>query len=179
MQIILRGAAKIQNLKRYFTGGACVHGHVAERYTATGQCTQCMFDRMRRPEERAKNRVWELQNYHAHKHEPLVWAKRTWASIRCRCKKYAIPFNMTLADLVAEIPSDLRCPVFGVPMSFGQSRTDPFGASVDRVFPIMGYVKGNFHIISGRANRLKSDSLDPEDLRKVASYMLRSMVIDS
>lgn len=36
-----RREAKALNLKRYFTGAPCVHGHIAERYTHDGQCQEC------------------------------------------------------------------------------------------------------------------------------------------
>ena len=39
--IILRSEAKSLELKRYFTGKPCKHGHIAERFTATGECHRC------------------------------------------------------------------------------------------------------------------------------------------
>jgi len=39
--IILRKDAKVSGLKRYFTGLACKHGHVAERQTSNGVCVVC------------------------------------------------------------------------------------------------------------------------------------------
>ena len=38
-----RLAAKNAGQKRYFTGKPCKQGHVAERTTVTGKCTECRF----------------------------------------------------------------------------------------------------------------------------------------
>jgi 5-methylcytosine-specific restriction endonuclease McrA len=40
--IISRAEAKAAGLKRYFTGVACKHGHVAERFVSTRQCADCL-----------------------------------------------------------------------------------------------------------------------------------------
>lgn len=45
MEIISCKEAKAKGLKRYFTGKPCKRGHVAERYTATGNCLQCDNER--------------------------------------------------------------------------------------------------------------------------------------
>ena len=41
MQIITRQEAKEKGLSRYFTGKACIHGHVAERWVKNWICTEC------------------------------------------------------------------------------------------------------------------------------------------
>ena len=41
MQIIPRGKAKEQGLKRFFTGEPCKRGHLAERYVNGGRCCEC------------------------------------------------------------------------------------------------------------------------------------------
>jgi hypothetical protein len=38
---IARATAKAKGLSRYFTGVACKHGHVAERYTGNKTCCEC------------------------------------------------------------------------------------------------------------------------------------------
>lgn len=43
-------------------------------------------------------------------------------------------------------------------------------AELDRLIPDKGYVKGNVHWISRRANRIKSDAT-VEELEKIISYM--------
>ena len=39
-----RAEAKACGLVRYFTGKACKHGHVAERFASTGQCSACVAE---------------------------------------------------------------------------------------------------------------------------------------
>jgi hypothetical protein len=41
MEIITRSQAKAADLPRYWTGKACAHGHVAERYTKNAMCIEC------------------------------------------------------------------------------------------------------------------------------------------
>jgi hypothetical protein len=40
-KIIVRATAQAQGLARYFTGVACKHGHLAERYIASKTCCEC------------------------------------------------------------------------------------------------------------------------------------------
>ena len=49
-EIITRKEALSKGLKRYFTGKACKHGHVAERVTSTKTCVEC-----KRAQERFEN----------------------------------------------------------------------------------------------------------------------------
>lgn len=41
MKIVTRKEAKALGLKRYFTGKACIHGHVTERYVSDVKCVEC------------------------------------------------------------------------------------------------------------------------------------------
>jgi 5-methylcytosine-specific restriction endonuclease McrA len=43
-EIISRAEAKAAGLKRYFTGVACTHGHVAERFVSSRHCADCLND---------------------------------------------------------------------------------------------------------------------------------------
>lgn len=40
-QLISKEQAAAPGLRRYFTGIACMHGHVSERYVNGGQCVDC------------------------------------------------------------------------------------------------------------------------------------------
>lgn len=46
MQVISRIEAKSQNLKHYFTGKPCKHGHASERYVSDGKCCDCVRNRV-------------------------------------------------------------------------------------------------------------------------------------
>ncbi len=68
-----------------------------------------------------------------------------------RAKKYGVPFTFDVGDIV--IPE--VCPVFGTEF---QSNNPDLCATLDRIIPSKGYVPGNVVVISGRANRIKSDA---------------------
>lgn len=42
MNIITRKEAKLAGLNKYFTGERCINGHLTERYTASGSCSECI-----------------------------------------------------------------------------------------------------------------------------------------
>jgi hypothetical protein len=54
MDIITRQEAKAQGLKRYFTGLACKHGHVAERLVSNRGCYQCILEHSQQPDVKTK-----------------------------------------------------------------------------------------------------------------------------
>lgn len=76
------------------------------------------------------------------------------ANIRARAISQGLDFDLTHEDLI--IPT--TCPVLGIDLMFGEGQMSDSSPSVDRVDNTKGYVKGNVHIISMRANRLKSDA---------------------
>lgn len=86
--------------------------------------------------------------------------------LRNRAKAEGIPFNLTKDDIV--IPD--FCPVLGIKLShhaFGPMPTSP---SLDKVVPSLGYVKGNVHVISMRANHLKNNG-SLQEMERVVSYI--------
>lgn len=87
---------------------------------------------------------------------------RLWYAARGRSLKKGLEFNIEVSDIV--IPA--QCPVFGTPFS----RNTEFAASVDRIDPDKGYIKGNIQVMSRRANMLKNDAT-AEELRLVADFI--------
>ena len=82
-------------------------------------------------------------------------------------------FNITVEDL---LPLPEYCEILGIKLEYvvnGNERPDGT-ASLDKVIPDLGYVKGNVRIISTKANRLKSD-LDLEMIEKIKEYIIRNM----
>lgn len=102
---------------------------------------------------------------------------------RSRAKKYGIAFDLDTGDI--HIPD--VCPCLGIPLErrpkakrkshqeIRESKGLPKAeytvtdsrASLDRIDPSKGYVKGNVWVISNRANTIKNNSLPPE-LRQIA-----------
>jgi hypothetical protein len=52
MKTITRKEAREAGLKQYFTGKACIHGHIAPRLVSNKTCVEC--DRIRKQKARAK-----------------------------------------------------------------------------------------------------------------------------
>lgn len=65
-----------------------------------------------------------------------------------------VDFSITLQDII--VPE--FCPILGIKLkvNVGQPKEDSY--SVDRINPSNGYIPGNIHIISYRANRIKNDA---------------------
>jgi hypothetical protein len=102
--------------------------------------------------------------------DPEIWARHMVCSLRGRCKRKGLPFDLTAPDLAQLIPADRICPAIGIPIIFGGklSRNSP---SIDRLTPSLGYVRGNIAIISHKANSMKQDCVDPAEVRRLADWM--------
>lgn len=59
MKIITRKFAKQSGIKRYFTGMPCKYGHIAERFCASGRCSECDRIIQSSKEYREKRREYE------------------------------------------------------------------------------------------------------------------------
>lgn len=91
-------------------------------------------------------------------------------SARHRAKTCGWEFDLTEADIT--VPA--LCPVFGIPIAFAhgigaQRMIRDHSPSLDRIDNTKGYVRGNVVVVSGRANRLKSDST-ADELRALARF---------
>lgn len=60
MQIISRSEAKSQNLKHYFTGKPCKHGHINYRFVGNGNCLDCSTVKNRK--SKSYRRDWHKAN---------------------------------------------------------------------------------------------------------------------
>lgn len=77
-----------------------------------------------------------------------------------RATAKGLPFDIELSDVV--IPK--KCPLLGLEIKQGGGPLSANSASLDRITPRDGYVKGNVWVISQKANQMKSD-LDLQQLR--------------
>jgi len=94
-----------------------------------------------------------------------VWARLIFSATKARAKRLSIPFNITLDDI--SVPT--ICPVLSIPLQFGSRKFRDNSASIDRIDPKRGYVKGNVIVISLRANKIKQDA-SPEEILKVGHF---------
>jgi hypothetical protein len=102
----------------------------------------------------------------------LLTRKRTMLNAaRSRATKRNLPFNLTVDDF--DIPD--TCPALGTEIVLDG---DPDRApSLDRVVPVMGYVKGNVVVISNRANRIKNDA-SAYELKLIADFVEKHITTD-
>lgn len=90
-----------------------------------------------------------------------------WTSSKNRAKRFGVPFNLKLSDVI--IPE--FCPVFvNVKLNRSNKRTAFDSPSLDRVIPELGYVKGNVRVISYRANTMKQDA-SLEEIKRLAEWL--------
>jgi hypothetical protein len=92
--------------------------------------------------------------------------------VKARAKKLNIEFNITGKDIV--IPN--RCPILNIPIKrefIDKGKRGPRynSPSLDRIDNTKGYVKGNVHVISNKANVMKS-SATPEELLQFAYWVI-------
>jgi hypothetical protein len=82
------------------------------------------------------------------------------SSVKNRCKnRTGIECSITLEDIV--IPE--MCPYLNIPLTRIQGQGKVWSnASVDRIDPSKGYVKGNIQIISNKANMMKHNATHEE-----------------
>jgi hypothetical protein len=92
-------------------------------------------------------------------------------SARKRAAERGIPFDLTEDDIV--VPD--VCPILGVPLKTAVGPRSKNSASLDRIDPALGYVKGNVAVISDFANRIKQDA-SAEEVMAVALWMQRAGV---
>ena len=87
---------------------------------------------------------------------------------RARAKKRGIPFDIELGDL--NYPD--VCPILGIPLIRRSGSFHQNSPTIDRIDPAKGYTKGNVHVVSFRANRIKwNATLD--ELRKIVAFLER------
>jgi hypothetical protein len=89
---------------------------------------------------------------------------------RARAKKYGLDFNIEESDIV--IPT--HCPLLGIELYIAEGRktVKDNSASLDRIDPTKGYVKGNILVISNKANTMKSNAT-PQELLKLATNLIK------
>lgn len=141
------------------------HGRL--QWRCNSACVECSRIKQRNymrgyrtdPEKMLQNEEWRNSNR----------PRMAWLYARRRARQQGVPFTITV-DGLPPVPE--RCPVLGIPLSFGSDTPIDHSPSLDKIVPSLGYVPGNVHWISHRANSIKRDA-SVEELRKVAEYFTR------
>ena len=85
----------------------------------------------------------------------IVYLKKVILSkAKKRSKKKNLEFNLTLGDLI-NIKNN-TCPILGHEILYKSGIDNKRSASLDRVDPNKGYIKGNVKIVSYEGNSLKN-----------------------
>lgn len=82
-----------------------------------------------------------------------------------RAKTAGVPFDID-TDYLIGLGFPTHCFLTDEPMNLGSFKGDPNSASLDRVIPELGYVKGNVVFVSRRANTAKND-LSLQDMETI------------
>lgn len=78
---------------------------------------------------------------------------RIFHSAKRRAAKLNLPFDLVLSDIV--IPD--TCPILGIPIVPAKHSITLNSATLDKIIPSRGYVRGNVWVISHKANKMKSN----------------------
>lgn len=157
----LRRDALLFGSNRYFTGAACKNGHITFRYASSGSCFDCIVANDIRS-NRVTRPAWDIRrngNGRPSKMHDAVWrwSRVAAGNARAKVKSSGITFNILptyIYDLCVT-----HCPVLGMELIYGNRyKQVDNSASLDRIVPNIGYIEGNVHVISLKANRIKNDA---------------------
>jgi hypothetical protein len=100
--------------------------------------------------------------------------KRRLSALKGRAKVNKLDFDLDADYLRKILPKDKKCPALNVVMSTGSRDNTPLSErdcwlSLDRIDNKKGYIKGNVHWVSVKANRIMNNGT-PEEVMKIALY---------
>jgi len=179
-----RAAALAAGVTTYFTGRPCVHGHVSERMTCSGQCLECNKIRLRRyaVEKKEVVRGYSAKNYQKHaekkRQAARVYREQNPEKVKSAVKKWAEnnPHKISLIQRTKYAAKLQRTPQWLTEEDYSRIEDcyktakqleKTFGAKldVDHIVPLLGrnvcglHVPWNLMILSATENRRKSNRL--------------------
>ncbi len=87
-----------------------------------------------------------------------TYISHTFINVEKRSREKKIPMNIDIDYLLKIFPKDYLCPISGKKMIWGEINSKKNSSpSVDRIYPNLGYIKGNLRWISNECNILKKD----------------------
>lgn len=117
-------------------------------------------------------RSWYIKNHEREKEKRREYSlkqsrenpiSRMFQGAKQRAKDKGLEFSISKQDIF--IPS--ICPILKVPFRFGTE----YAASLDRINPKQGYIKGNVWVISRKANLMKNNATSQE-LKEFAHWVI-------
>ena len=117
-------------------------------------------------------RKWHYRNcdslYQKERQLKEPW-RRLYVLSRRRAKRDALPFDLTLEYIQSIWPKDNKCPVIKKEFLYGIKNRQRV-ATLDKIKPDQGYVKGNVVIVSHMVNAFKSDITDFEFFKDMYNF---------
>jgi hypothetical protein len=97
--------------------------------------------------------------------------RRRLSEVKHRSLKNNIPFDLDLEHLCSIFTQ--TCPALGIELSWNTENKKILksSASLDRIIPELGYVKGNVRWVSNLANTMKNNATQ-EELKTFAKWIL-------
>ena len=105
------------------------------------------------------------------KENPVLYrAKMTFKRNENNCKKYRIPFDITVQDLIDMQKESDTCQCCSGPFDFNVGGSRKHKPTLDRIIPELGYVRSNVKMICHTCNRIKNNGT-LEQLEQIVRYM--------
>lgn len=136
----------------------------------SSQCRSCIIKSKKDLYQKNKLKIRATQKRcHENKRlDPDYYVRNKIRQLRYKSKILKLPFDLTIKDIF--IPE--FCPALGIKLEFNTGQADWNSASVDRIIPEKGYVKGNVIVVSNLANTIKSVATI-EQLKAVSDFYCR------
>lgn len=145
-----------------------------------GKCSRCKAcDKLHYEKNASRIKEYSIRWHHTRKKEFNVGIRSDRVIAFCvnrllqhakhRAAAINVPFALTPDDITT-VP--ISCPILDIPLIMGDDQNHPSSPSLDRIVPELGYVPGNVHIISLRANMIKSNATR-DDITRVAEWLNR------
>lgn len=127
MEVITRKQALEQGLTRYFTGKACLRGHVAERQTTNGKCQDCQAeDRKVLSEDQKEKQRQRARRRYAEKGQECRAKTRKW---REQNKQHLREYNAAFAASYTERRAELNKDRYDADPEAARARVSAYRAS--------------------------------------------------
>ena len=120
---------------------------------------------LEREKEKVGNPTHLKQRRKRHIKDPRI---RLREGARVRALNKGIEFAIDTYKDVPEVPG--FCPIYKVPLFVGKGVSTDNSPTLDRIDNNKGYIKGNIHIISRKANQMKSNG-SFKDIEMLYNYM--------
>ena len=139
----------------------------AKRYHANKRATDPEYLKSRSEYNKANAAYFNKKTKQYNSERPFHYA---FKRLRLRARQHSLPFDLD-EDYLVELWTG-QCAIFGTPLCtpYSTDRQVPDKATIDRIVPELGYIKGNVQWVSNQANTIKSFGT-LEEHEAVVTYM--------